>query len=201
MKKISLATRQKVIQLFKEETQIKEIAQILLNRENIKISYGSVWNIIESWRSSQSKSTEPVAEQPLLSEPNGHLVSFTPVLVQESPSVVGPSGCPLSRFIPQEEIPEIKDSGLGSLSIPQEKKANDQPTIKNTITNDPEEIDILDTDSEPDIYTDPNADYDEQYDGDPLNPLQRELDSNWQVTAVDILRAIRQGKNLDSIQQ
>ena len=171
MKKISLATKQKVIQLFKEETQIKEIAQILLNRENIKISYGSVWNIIESWRSSQSKSTEPVAEQALLSEPNGHLVSSTHVLVQESPSVVGPSGCPLSR---QEEIPEIKDSDLedsqDSLSIPQEKKAinYDQPTIKNTITNDPyiEEIDILDADSEPDIYTDPNADYDERYDAD-----------------------------------
>jgi len=109
-----------------------------------------------------------------LSEPNGHLVSSTPVLVQESPSVVGPSGCPLSRFIPQEEIPEIKDSDLedsqDSLSIPQEKKAinYDQPTIKNTITDDPylEEIDILDADSEPDIYTDPNADYDERYDAD-----------------------------------
>ncbi|HXX97139.1 MAG TPA: hypothetical protein VEL11_08500 [Candidatus Bathyarchaeia archaeon] len=178
MKKIPLTTRQKVIQLFKEEIEIKEIAQILLSRENIKISYGSVWNIVESWRLSQSKSTAPVAEsnqvaQPLLSEPDGHLISSTPVLVQEPPSVVRPSGCPLSRFIAQEEIPEIEDSDLedskDSFSIPQEKKAMnyDQRIIKNTITNEAymDEIDILDADSEPDIYTDPKAYYDERYDG------------------------------------
>jgi len=39
-----------------------------------------------------------------------------------------PSGCPVSRFIPQEENPEIKDSDLedsnDSLSIPQEKKGS-----------------------------------------------------------------------------
>ena len=97
-----------------------------------------------------------------------------------------PSGCPLSRFIPQEEIPEIKDSDLDdSKDSLQEKKVinYDQPTIKNTITNDPEEIDILNADSEPDIYMDPNADYDEQYDGDPTNSLQRELDSNYEREA------------------
>ena len=43
-----------------------------------------------------------------------------------------------------------------------------------------EEIDILDADSEPDIYMDPNADYDEEYDGDPSNSLQKELDSNYE---------------------
>jgi hypothetical protein len=130
-----------VIQLFKEEIEIKEIPQILLNRENIKISYGSVWNIVESCRSSQSKSFAPVAEsnrvdQPLLSEPDGHLISSTRVLLQEPASIVGPSGCPLSRFIPKEEIPqapepqiqtpEIKNSDLegskGNISIPQEEK-------------------------------------------------------------------------------
>ena len=186
MKRIDTATRRKMIELHKEGKEIKEIHQIL-NNANIKISYGSTWNQVD--------------QSPI---PDALIRDHYSLPVHEPLSTVsksGPSGCPLSRFILQEEIPEIKDSGLGSLSIPQEKKANDQPTIKNTITNDPEEIDILDTDSEPDIYTDPNADYDEQYDGDPLNPLQRELDSNWQVTAVDILRAIRQGKNLDSIQQ
>jgi hypothetical protein len=195
MKKISLATRQKVIQLFKEETQIKEIAQILLNRENIKISYGSVWNIIESWRSSQSKSTEPVAEQPLLSEPNGHLVSSTPVLVRESPSVDGPSGCPLSRFIPQTpesqpqiQTPEVKNSDLegskGNISITHEikelqgKDATSTGPVREIIRNQPtydpymeRQIDIIDPDTdpdlvEPDIYTNPNADYDKRYDGD-----------------------------------
>ena len=208
MKKISLATRQKVIQLFKEETQIKEIAQILLNRENIKISYGSVWNIIESWRSSQSKSTEPVAEQPLLSEPNGHLVSFTPVLVQESPSVVGPSGCPLSRFIPQTpesqpqiQTPEVKNSDLedskGNISIPHEikelqgKDATSTGPVTEIIRNQPtydpymeREIDIIDPDTdpdlvEPDIYTDPNADYDERYDEDPNNSRLRKDLTNY----------------------
>jgi len=83
-------------------------------------------------------------------------------------------------FIPQEEITEIKDSDLESL--PQEKKAisYDQPTIKNMITNDPyvKDIDIFDADS--DIYTDQNPDYDENYDGDPTNSLQKEVDSNYE---------------------
>ena len=81
------------------------------------------------------------------------------------------------------KVDSRKDSDLeDSKRSLQEKKAinYDLSTIKNTITNDPEEIDILDADSEPDIYMDPNADYDELYDVDPTNSLQKELDSNYE---------------------
>ena len=46
-----------MIELHKEGKEIKEIPQIL-NNANIKISYGSVWNIVEA-SCSQSKATEP----------------------------------------------------------------------------------------------------------------------------------------------
>jgi hypothetical protein len=164
MKRIDTATRQKVIELHKEGKEIKEIVQIL-NNANIKISYGSTWNIVEASRS-QSKASEPSNQ--VDQSPSSVLNSTIPDnLMRDHSSAVDSksSVCPLSRF-----IPEIKDSDLehskGSLSIPQEKKAinYDHRIIKNTITY-MEEIDILDADSEPDIYTDPNADYDERYDG------------------------------------
>jgi hypothetical protein len=147
-----------VIELYKEGKEIKEITQIL-NNTNIKISYGSTWNIVQDSRS-QSEPSNQVDQSPLLKS------TIPDDLMRDHSSAVdsksGPSGCPLSRFILQEEISDLEDS--------KEKKAinYDQPTIKNTTTNDPymEEIDILDADSEPDIYMDPNADYDEEYDGD-----------------------------------
>jgi hypothetical protein len=133
-----------------------------------------VWNIVDASRS-QSKLSDTKAEisiqvdqPPILTIPDALLRDHSSVVDSKSET----SGCPLSRFIPQE-IPEIKDTdpedSKSSLSIPQEKKAinYDQPTIKTTITNDPymEDIDILDADSEPDIYADPNDDYDEGFDG------------------------------------
>ncbi|MGC2570561.1 MAG: hypothetical protein WA364_03545, partial [Candidatus Nitrosopolaris sp.] len=146
MKRIDATTRQKVIELHKEGKEIKEIPQIL-NNANIKISYGSVWNIVEASRS-QSKATEPSnqVDQSALNS------TISADLMRDHSSAVdsksGTSGCPLSRFIPQEEIrdSDLEDS-KDSLSIPQEKKAinYDQPT---SITNDPEEIDIRDADSE-----------------------------------------------------
>ena len=130
MKRIDTTTRQKVIELHKEGKGIKEIPQTL-NNSNIKISYCSVWNIVEASRS-QSKEPSNQVDQ----SPSSVLNSTIPDdLMRDhfsiSPSAVdsksGPAGCPLSRFIPQEEIPEIKDSDLedskDSLSIPQEKKA------------------------------------------------------------------------------
>jgi hypothetical protein len=157
LKRIDARTRQKVIELYKEGKEIKEITQIL-NNTNIKISYGSTWNIVQDSRS-QSEPSNQVDQSPLLKS------TIPDDLMRDHSSAVdskcGPTGCPLSRFIPQEEISDLEDS--------KEKKAinYNQPT-KNTITNDPcmEDIDILDADSEPDIYTDPNADYDERYDGD-----------------------------------
>jgi hypothetical protein len=155
-----------VIELHKEGKEIKEIAQIL-NNNNIKISYGSTWNIVEVSRS-RPKLSDTKAEISNQVDQSPLNLTIPDDLMRDPSSAVdsksGPSGCPLSRF-PQEEISEIKDSDLedsqDSLSIPQEKKAinYDQPTIKNTIANDPEEIDILGVDSEPDIYMDPNADY------------------------------------------
>ena len=136
-----------MIELHKEGKEIKEIFQIL-NNANIKISYGSTWNIVEASRSQSDTSNQ--VDQSLLNStiPQRDHSSISPSTVD---SKSGPSGCPSSRFIPQEEIPDLEDS--------KEKKANnyDQPTIKNT--NDPytEEIDILDADSEPDIYTDSNV--------------------------------------------
>ena len=49
MKPISLATKKKVIELFQEQKEIKEISQILTTN-NDKISYGSVWNIINTYK-------------------------------------------------------------------------------------------------------------------------------------------------------
>src|SRR5215831_10709864 len=85
----------------------------------------------------------------------------------------------------QASILESKNNAFRLIycGLCQDKKANDQPTIKNTITNDLEDIDILDAGTEPDIYMDPNADYDEQYDGVPTNSLQKELDSNYEREA------------------
>jgi hypothetical protein len=148
-----------------------------------------------------------------LSEPDGHLISSTRVLVQEPASIVGPSGCPLSRFIPKEEIPEpqiqtpeIKNSDLegskGNISIPQENISTmeldgkdhtsigpvreiirNQPTIKHMTTYDPymerdpsTDFDLV----EPDIYADPNADYDRRYDEDPNNSLLRKELTNYE---------------------
>src|SRR5215813_809507 len=121
-----------MIELHKEGKEIKEIHKIL-NNANIKISYGSTWNIVEASRS-QSEPSNQVDQSRLnstISERDHSLISSS---VVDSKS--GPSGCPLSRFIPQEEIPEIKDSELEDSKdslIPQEKKANDQPTITNDL--------------------------------------------------------------------
>ncbi|MGC2571453.1 MAG: hypothetical protein WA364_08070 [Candidatus Nitrosopolaris sp.] len=71
MKRIDATTRQKVIELHKEGKEIKEIPQIL-NNANSKISYGSVWNIVEASRS-QYKATEPsnqVDQSPILTIPD-----------------------------------------------------------------------------------------------------------------------------------
>ena len=43
-------------------------------------------------------------------------------------------------------------------------------------SNDPDLV-------EPDIYNDPDADYDENFDGDPSNSLQKELDPNYKREA------------------
>jgi hypothetical protein len=168
LKRIDAMTRQKVIELHKEGKEIKEIAQIL-NDSNIKISYGSTWNIVEASRS-QSKASEPSNQ--VDQSPSSVLNSTIPDdLMREHSSISSsavdskPSGCPLSRFMPEIKDSDLEDSNDSAL----EKKAinYDLPAIKNKITNDPymEEIDIHDADSEPDIYTDPNADYDERYDG------------------------------------
>jgi hypothetical protein len=139
---------------------------------------------IEEASRSQSKASEPsnqVDQSPSSVSnstiPDDLMRDHSSISSSAVDSKSGPSGCPLSRFIPQEEIPEIKDSDLedskDSLSIPQEKKGinYDQRIIKNTITNDPymEEIDILDAD--------PNADYDERYDG-----IKGERRFNYQYT-------------------
>ena len=91
-----------MIELHKEGKEIKEIHQILTNA-NIKIYYGSTWNIVEASRS-QSEPSNQVDQIPLN--------STIPVdLMRDHSSAVdsksGLSGCPLYRF-----IPEIKDSDL-----------------------------------------------------------------------------------------
>ena len=54
-----------MIQLHKEGKEIKEIHQIL-NNANIKISYGSTWNIVQASRS-QSEPSNQVDQSPLSS--------------------------------------------------------------------------------------------------------------------------------------
>jgi len=63
LKRIDATTRQKVIELHKEGKEIKEIHQIL-NNANIKISYGSTWNIVEASRS-QSEPSNQVDQSPI----------------------------------------------------------------------------------------------------------------------------------------
>ncbi len=191
-----------MIQLFTEETQIKEIAQILLNRENIKISYGSCWNIIESWRSSQSKSTEPVVESNQIEQPLPY------ALVQKSPSANDSklSGCPLSRFIPKE-IPEVNNlhnkvnnSDLEGPGKDTTSEVINQPTatvnVGEKIVAQPEEdIDILDKGFEPDMDG-----YDPAYDEDPDNLLLPKSDSEPEEQPQVIVRS-RGSKQLQSFKE
>ncbi|MGC2575261.1 MAG: hypothetical protein WA364_27460 [Candidatus Nitrosopolaris sp.] len=183
MKRIDATTRQKVIELHKEGKEIKEIPQIL-NNANIKISYGSVWNIVEASRS-PSKATEPsnqVDQSPILTIPDALMrdhcsLQALSTVVNDSKS--GPSGCPLSRFILQKNS-DLEDSKGNQENNPISSAKINQPTttITNTNTNpyvvgtDMEDIDILDPvdpnsdpDFDQDVFTDPNADYDPDFDG------------------------------------
>src|SRR6516225_9102031 len=118
MQKIDAAIKERAIALHKEG---KDHYQILkaLNDSGIKISYGSVWNILNASKQSNPRpgmQTREVSNQVEL-----------PLDNQE------PYGCPLYRFIPKEELqPQIPEEIEHPKNI--EEPAN-QPTIISANTN------------------------------------------------------------------
>ena len=122
-----------------------------------------------------------------------------PLVSSQEPHLEPSGGCPLSRFILQEDIqpqiPEVNNLDIEHLKIPNPKEDRFSPNYNNknryynnnpvnqptTITSpgktsqpssDIEDIDFdeySDPDYDPDICTDPDAEYDPTYDGDPSN--------------------------------
>jgi hypothetical protein len=143
---------------FADEPFDSDVSTDSINNDFIENEVSTEESEQEDWDSKLADTKAEISNQvnqpPILTIPGAIMRDHSSLPVHEPLSTAvksGPSGCPLSRFIPQEEIPDLEDSKV--------KKAYDQPTIKNMNDLCMEDIDILDADSEPDIYTDPNADY------------------------------------------
>lgn len=162
MQKIDAAIKERAIALHKEG---KDHYQILkaLNDSGIKISYGSVWNTLNTWKKSNAEmQTTAVSNE----------VELPKVDNQEL------SGCPLYRFIPKEGIqPQIPEEIEYPKSI---QEPTNQPTIISVNTNpyvetsqqpskDMKDIDFEESDRgfyESEVFTNDDIDYDPETDGD-----------------------------------
>ena len=184
VKPIDQVVKEKIIGLSKEGKDHYQILRIL-NDSNIKISYGSIWNILNAWKKSNVVDTKTGTGVSNQVDPKSDGYS-----IQEQELVVtseskhepesGPSGCPLYRFIPKEDlnsqpqIPEINNSDISLIASPNSRRQDIPSTIKKTV-NQPMTITDTNTNVE-EATSQPSAD---------IEDTDFDEDSDWKKRVQD----------------